>query len=107
MKICQSGEFSLFAFSYFFFLSKDGLNANSLSQIIRNRNDYKTGTPIRLLSCNVGNTSYTGNCVAQILSDELGVIVKAPTDTLYVCTDGSFYIGKYKNGEMKRFYPRK
>ena len=83
------------------------IDAYILSQIIRQRNDYKKGTPVRLLSCNVGNTSNTGDCVAQLVANELGVRVKAPTDTLYVYPNGEFFIGRNKSGKMKVFYPRK
>ena len=78
-----------------------------LANIIRNRKDYEKGTKIRLLSCNTGNTESTGDCVAQIVANELGVQVEAPTDIIYVFSDGSFEIGITDSGEMKLFYPRK
>lgn len=62
---------------------------------------------IRLLSCDTGNINNTGNCFAQLLANELGVKVKAPTDLLFVNPDGTFYIGGYANKEMNMFYPRK
>lgn len=51
------------------------IDAYTLSQIIRQRKDYKLGTPIRLLSCDTGNTDNTGDYVAQIVANKLGVIV--------------------------------
>jgi len=83
------------------------IDAYTLSQIIRQRPDYKKGTPIRLLSCNTGNTDNTGNCVAQLLANELGVDVLAPTDILVVNSDGSIGVGKKQRGIMKIFYSRK
>lgn len=83
------------------------IDAYLLASIIRNRKDYKKGTKIRLLSCSTGNTESTGDCVAQIIADELGVQVEAPTDIIYVFPDGSFEIGITDSGEMKLFYPRK
>lgn len=83
------------------------IDAYLLANIIRNRKDYEKGTKIRLLSCNTGNTESTGDCVAQIVANELGVQVEAPTDIIYVFSDGSFEIGITDSGEMKLFYPRK
>lgn len=83
------------------------IDAYLLANIIRNRKDYEKGTKIRLLSCNTGNTESTGDCVAQIVANELGVQVEAPTDIIYVFLDGSFEIGITDSGEMKLFYPRK
>lgn len=85
----------------------ENIDAYTLSQIIRQREDYTSGTPVRLLSCNAGNTTNTGNCVAQLVANELGVIVKAPTDVLYVTYDGVISIGKRNDGKMEIFYPRK
>ena len=83
------------------------IDAYLLANIIRNRKDYEKGTKIRLLSCNTGNTESTGDCVAQIVANELGVQVEAPTDIIYIFPDGSFEIGITDSGEMKLFYPRK
>lgn len=83
------------------------IDAYMLANIIRNRNDYIKGTKVRLLSCNTGNTEITGNCVAQIVANELGVQVEAPTDIIYVNPDGTFTIGDYDDGFMKIFFQRK
>ena len=93
------------------------IDAYTLSCILKGRKDYqnflsdcnrKNEEPsIRLLSCNTGNTTETGNCFAQLLANEMGVNVKAPTDTLYANPDGTFYVGAKKNGQIKIFYPRK
>ena len=79
------------------------INARTLAIIIRNRPDYKTGTPVRLLSCNTGNTEQTGNCFAQLLANELHATVYAPTKKLYVNPDGTIFVGKKKDGFFKDF----
>lgn len=63
--------------------------------------------PIRLLSCSTGNTDNTGDCVAQIVANELGVVVEAPDGILYAFENGSISIGDKNEGKMKLFYPRK
>ena len=55
-----------------------------LADIIRNCKDYVNGTKIRLFSCSTGMTKTTGDCVAQIVADELEAQVLAPTKLLYV-----------------------
>ena len=82
------------------------IDAYTLAQIIRQRPDYKKGTPIRLLACNTGNTDNTGDCVAQLLANELDVKVLAPTDLLMVDHDGTIGVGKNWRGTMEIFYSR-
>ena len=85
------------------------IDAYTLAKIIRNRDDYIPGTPIRLLSCSTGNTDTTGNCFAQILANTLKVDVEAPTETFYAKDDGTFDIFNSftgKKGEMKPFWYR-
>jgi hypothetical protein len=46
---------------------------------------------------------------AQILANELGVVVEAPTKTLWVKPDGTYTVGTFdfsNDGEMKLFYSR-
>lgn len=83
------------------------IDAYLLASIIRNRKDYIPGTKVRLLSCSTGNTDETGDCFAQLLANELGVDVEAPTKDVLVYPDGSFDIGEKNEGEMKPFYSRK
>ena len=45
--------------------------------------------------------------MAQLVANELGVVVMAPTDILYVDANGEITIGKRNTGEMKKFWPRK
>lgn len=85
------------------------IDAYTLAKIIRNREDYVSGTPVRLLSCSTGNTDTTGNCFAQILANTLKVEVEAPTETLYVYPDGSFEVlndDTDEDGIMKPFLYR-
>ena len=93
------------------------IDAYTLSCILKGRSDYKAlvadcqqrgVTPtVRLLSCNTGNTTNTGDCFAQLLANELGHYVTAPTDVLYAHQDGSYDIGIHNDGSMKPFYSRK
>ena len=83
------------------------IDVYTLSQIIRQRPDYKKGTPIRLLSCNTGNTENTGDCVAQLLANELEATVIAPNLKLYIYPDGTYTVGRKNQGEMKEFFSRK
>ena len=93
------------------------IDAYTLATILRGRDDFKAFIAdckergvqpiVRILACNTGNTESTGNCFAQLLANEIGIYVSAPTRTLYANHDGSFYVGKKLNGEMKTFFPRK
>lgn len=82
------------------------IDAYTLASVIRNRKDYPKGSKVRLLSCSTGNTDETGDCFAQILANELGVQVEAPTDTIFVNPSGEYYIGDDGEGIMKIFFPR-
>lgn len=79
------------------------IDAYTLAKIIKSRKDYKVGTPVRLLSCDTGNTGETGNCFAQLLANELHTTVYAPTKKIYVNPDGTFLVGIKDDGEMKDF----
>ena len=87
------------------------IDAYTLAKIILRRKDYKRGTPVRLLSCNTGNTTNTGNCFAQLLANELDAIVEAPTGMLYVYVNADgvaeISVGHKNTGEMKKYYSRK
>ena len=92
------------------------IDAFILAQILNGREDFQEFLSdckergvkpiIRLLSCDTGNTENTGNCFAQLLANELGKTVSAPTKKIYVNPDGTFYIGKRKDGKMKTFTSR-
>jgi hypothetical protein len=96
------------------------IDAYTLSAILKGRKDYreflaayksKDDKPcIRLLACNTGNTDDSGDCFAQLLANELGIIVKAPTELLFVNSDYSYYVGSEKtirDGRFEVFYPRR
>ena len=96
---------------------RGSIDAYTLSCILKGRSDYKEFvadcqqrgvTPsVRLLSCNTGNTTNTGDCFAQLLANELGHNVTAPTKKLLVSIDGHTTVGRDNSGFMKTFYSRK
>lgn len=55
-------------------------NAKEAAELIKNSREF-CGKPIRLISCNAGQGE---NCIAQQISDILGVDVLAPTEAVYV-----------------------
>lgn len=55
-------------------------NAKEAAELIKNSREF-CGKPIRLISCNSGQGE---NCIAQQISDILGVDVLAPTEAVYV-----------------------
>ena len=90
----------------------ENIDAYTLANIIRNRKDYIKGTKIRLVSCSTGNTEEPGDCFAQLLSNELGVQVEAPTQILNVYPNGDFFVDDNSDmvspkGYMKIFFPRR
>ena len=81
------------------------ISHRTLSKYIKSKKDYK-GEAIRLISCHTGELS---NGVAQNLANKLKVIVKAPSDTVWVHPNGTLSIGKTdieKNGHWNYFYPK-
>ena len=80
-----------------------------LKNIIKSRKDYN-GEDILLISCNTGNTTKTENCFAQLLADELGVLVKAPSRFGLIKQNGDYYSGQRngkREGDFIIFMPRK
>lgn len=63
-------------------------NAKEAAELIRNSREF-CGKPIRLISCNTGQGN---NCIAQQISDILGVDVLAPTEAVYVNCFGEMLI---------------
>lgn len=59
------------------------MHNKTLVQIIKDREDYTPGTPIRLLSCSTGAADEEGNCTAQWLANMLNVEVYAPGRIAY------------------------
>ena len=79
-----------------------------LAGIISQKSEYIKGRGIRLLACEAGKTWDTGDCIAQILANEMNVRVYAPIEELYAKPDGTLsvkYYGESKEG-WKEFYPR-
>lgn len=68
-------------------------NAKEAAEMIRNSNEF-SGKPIRLLSCSTGSGK---NCIAQKISDELGVEVLAPTEDIYVNAEGDMFLTNNKS----------
>lgn len=62
---------------------------SELAKMIKDSKNYH-GEKVRLLSC---ETASEGAVAAQELADELGVEVLAPSDILWVFSDGSMTIG--------------
>ena len=93
------------------------IDAYTLSCILKGRSDYKAFvadcqqrgvTPtVRLLSCNTGNTTNTGDCFAQLLANELGHNVTAPDKALIAYPGGKTKVGRYGDGKMVTFFSRK
>lgn len=83
------------------------VDAKELARIIISRKDY-IGEPIRLLCCNTGKV-VNGTCVAQELSNLLGVAVLAPNDIVLTDGKGVLLIGSNRFGsvgEFVRFTPK-
>ena len=82
------------------------LDQRRLATVLKKDFGYKSGA-IRLLSCGTGKLD---EGFAQNLANKMGVKVKAPTDTLWIYSNGKMVIGPtmYKNtGKWKTFYPKK
>ena len=101
--VCHGDDLS------FEFRDADGkeseVNAVEFAQIIKESKTYHGGN-IRLISCNSG----TGDGIAaQIVADTLGVSVIAPTEYVFVDSNGKMLVssdGIKEDGEWKVFYPK-
>lgn len=93
------------------------IDAYTLATILRRRSDFQAflaaceeageKPAIRLLAFSTGDTTDTGNCLAQLLANELGIKVYAPTDFLYPRPHGTFYVGDFQDGFIRDFIERK
>lgn len=95
-------------------------NAREAAELIRNSREFieNPDRPIRLISCNTGQGE---NCIAQQISDILGVDILAPTEAVYVNGNGEMLVTDNDSlailwdmgvsvkdtGEWKIFKPRK
>lgn len=75
-----------------------------LADVIRRRKDYN-GENIRLLSCSTGKIVDGNYCFAEELSNALGVCVEAPSDVLYIGSNGTFSVGEEETGKMITYKP--
>lgn len=75
-----------------------------LADVIRRRKDYN-GENIRLLSCSTGKIVDGNYCFAEELSNALGVCVEAPSDVLYIRSNGTFSVGEEETGKMITYKP--
>ena len=81
------------------------IDHRTLADLIRRQPDYD-GSPIRLLSCSTGRDV---DGLAQRLADALGTEVEAPSDTLWIWSNGATGIGPTQRnltGEWRMFHPR-
>ena len=74
-----------------------------LANVIRHRKDYN-GENIRLLSCSTGKIVDGNYCFAEELSNALGVCVEAPSDVLYIRSNGTFSV-EQETGKMITYKP--
>lgn len=82
------------------------LDQRRLAKFLKADKGY-TGGKIRLLSCKTGIETGT---FAQNLANKMGVIVRAPSDTLYIWPNGKIVIGSnaFENsGRWIDYYPNK
>lgn len=81
------------------------LDQRRLTTLIKKSNDYKKGVPIRLMSCSTGAKQ---DGFAQNLANKLGVSVYAPSDKLWLKSNGTMSIGPTPNknvGYWKIYHP--
>ncbi|MBQ6637802.1 MAG: hypothetical protein IJH82_04015 [Lachnospiraceae bacterium] len=81
------------------------LDQRRLAKYLKHDKGY-SGGKIRLLSCKTGIETGT---FAQNLANKMGVVVRAPSDTLHIYPNGKMVIGpdKYTNsGHWIDYYPR-
>jgi RHS repeat-associated protein len=81
------------------------ITAAQLANLIRSDSRYLNGEAVRLNSCLTGGSTSTGSNFAQQLANILGAPVDAPTEILWIGTDGSTSV--QKPGGFKRFTPLK
>ena len=85
-----------------------GVEANMsphlLAEVIRHSEGYH-GQDIRLLSCSTGMTVDGAYCFAEELANALGVTVWAPNDLIFFRKNGTFYVGRNKQGSMVPYEP--
>ena len=81
------------------------LDQRRLAKFLKHDKVY-SGGKIRLLSCKTGTETGT---FAQNLANKLGVVVRAPSDTLHIYPNGKMVIGPNattNSGKWIDYYPR-
>jgi len=93
----------------FSYRDKNGVDTNctarEMAEMIKSNPNYKGG-PIRLISCETGAEEFGA---AQMLANQLGVEVMAPSHTVWVMPDGEIRVGRKYNtndGVWKIFKPK-
>ena len=84
--------------------AETNMSPRLLASVIRHSEGWN-GQKIRLLSCSTGAVNGDDYCFAEELANTLGVVVKAPNDTLYITQNGRMYVGKDRNGKFVDYYP--
>ena len=94
------------------FMIRDGdrereiiLNHRNLAKFLKSDKGY-SGGKIRLLSCKTGSES---GSFAQNLANKMGVVVRAPSDTLFIYPNGRMVIGpdaRHNTGKWIDYYPQ-
>ncbi len=82
------------------------LSHRSLAKFLKADKGY-SGGKIRLLSCKTGSEA---GSFAQNLANKLGVVVRAPSDTLHIYPSGRMVIGPdafHNTGRWIDYYPQK
>lgn len=64
------------------------ISVDFVYKVLMGREDYKPGTPVRLMSCLTGVEDENGECFAQSLSNMLNVTVEAPKGLLNLHSNG-------------------
>ena len=81
------------------------LDQRRLAKFLKNDKGY-SGGKIRLLSCKTGKETGT---FAQNLANKMGVVVRAPSDTLHIYPNGKMVIGPNaltNSGRWIDYYPK-
>ena len=86
--------------------NEPNMDPRTLANLIKHHPDYN-GENIRLFCCNTGNINGLQGeyCFAEELSNNLGVIVEAPDDLVYIRSNGTWYVEIPTKKELRQFRP--
>lgn len=84
------------------------IDGYTLAGILWQKDEYENGRGIRLIACQSGRTDETGDCIAQILANEMNVKVLAPVNDVLASPSGKLHVLGYLDDDegWKLFYPR-